>query len=64
MLNPEELPVPHKPGKEPALSGLQCLYFSMPSCIITLARTIGSGAAIKLCGQMIFVRSTIAGTPA
>ena len=35
----------------------------MPSCIITLARTIGSGGAIRLWGQMILVRSTMVGTP-
>ena len=36
----------------------------MPSCIITLARTNGSGTDMRLWGQIIFVRSTIAGTPA
>ena len=35
----------------------------MPSRISTLARAMGSGAAIRLWGQMILVRCTMAGTP-
>ena len=35
----------------------------MPSRRIALARVIASGAPIRLCGQMIFVRCTMAGMP-
>ena len=35
----------------------------MPSCSMAFMRAIGSGAPMRLCGQTIFVRCTMVGTP-
>ena len=35
----------------------------MPSCSMAFIRAIGSGAPMRLCGQTIFVRCTMVGTP-